>query len=189
MTGHVVTVISCTTPAARKRRAVSPPSIHTCSLSGYLSTIFDLAGFAGVVVAGIVSDRLFAGRRTPPAFLMLLGMMVGCAALHFVGDANLALFGLCLGLIGFMLFGPDSLLAGAGAVEVGSPRLAVACAGIINGVGSIGAVVQELVVARLYEVSDGQTGSVFAVLWGASLLSIAALAILALRARQGHANL
>ncbi len=157
--------------------------------AGYLSTIFDLAGFAGVVVAGIASDRFFRGKRTPPSFLMLLGMMAGCAALHFVGGTSLVLFGICLGVIGFMLFGPDSLLAGAGAIEVGSPRVAVATAGIINGMGSIGAVVQEMLVSRLYEGSAGQTGPVFAVLWGASLISIGALAVLLIRARRGHAHL
>ncbi len=157
--------------------------------AGYLSTIFDLAGFAGVVVAGIVSDRFFRGGRTMPAFVMVLGMMAGCAALGLVGGTSLVLFGICLGVIGFMLFGPDSLLSGAGAIEVGSPRLAVATAGIINGMGSCGAVVQELLVSRLYENSAGSTGPVFAVLWGASLISIVALVILLVRGRRGKANL
>jgi OPA family glycerol-3-phosphate transporter-like MFS transporter len=157
--------------------------------AGYLSTVFDLAGFAGVVVAGIVSDRFFRGKRTPPSFLMVLGMMGGCAALHFVGGSSLLLFGCCLGVIGFMLYGPDSLLAGAGAVEVGSPRLAVATAGIINGMGSIGAVVQELVVSNLLDADGGDTGPIFAVLWGASLLSVAALSVILLRNRKGQAHL
>ncbi len=157
--------------------------------AGYLSTIFDLAGFAGVVVAGIVSDRFFRGKRTPPSFIMLLGMMAGCAALHWAGGTNLVVFGICLGVIGFMLYGPDSLLAGAGAIEVGSPRVAVATAGIINGMGSIGAVVQELLVSRLYEGNGGQTGAVFAVLWGASLISIVALGALLIRSRRGGAHI
>ena len=157
--------------------------------AGYLSTVFDLAGFAGVVVAGIVSDRYFRGERVPPSFLMVLGMVVACAALHFVGGSSLLLFGICLGVIGFMLYGPDSLLAGAGAVEVGSPRVAVATAGIINGMGSIGAVVQELVVSKLLDGNAGNTGPIFAVLWGASLLSIVALSVILLRNRKSRAQL
>ncbi len=157
--------------------------------AGYLSTVFDLAGFAGVIVAGIASDKLFRGRRTVPALLMLIGMMVGCGLLALVGGSSLFLFAASLGLIGFMLFGPDSLLSGAGAVEIGSPRVAVAAAGIINGTGSIGAVVQELLVPRLYDAGAGDTGPVFAVLWGASLLSLVALVVLLVRARKGHAAL
>ena len=110
------------------------------------------------------------------------------SALHFVGGSSLLLFGICLGVIGFMLYGPDSLLAGAGAVEVGSPRVAVATAGIINGMGSIGAVVQELVVSKLLDGNAGNTAPIFAVLWGASLLSIVALSVILLRNRKSRAQ-
>jgi len=157
--------------------------------AGYLSTVFDLAGFVGVIFAGVVSDRVFGGKRTPPAFLMLVGMMAATALLHFVGGTSLVFFAVCLGLIGFMLFGPDSLLTGAGAIEVGNPRLAVACAGIINGMGSMGSVVQELVIGRVLDASPDATGAVFQLLWGASLLSVAALAVMLVRVRQGKADL
>lgn len=157
--------------------------------AGYLSTIFDVAGFAGVITAGVLSDRLFKGKRTMPAFLMMVGMLIGCLLLNWIGGTSLVLFGASLGLIGFMLFGPDSLLAGAGAIEVGSPRMAVATAGILNGMGSIGAVVQELFVARAYEGSNGETGPVFVLLVGASLLSVTALALLLVRNKQGRSDL
>jgi sugar phosphate permease len=157
--------------------------------AGYLSTLFDLAGFAGVVFAGIVSDRFFNGHRTLPSFLMLIGMMLGCAALGILGPLGIGWFGASLALIGFMLFGPDSLLSGAGAVDLGSPRMAVAVAGIINGMGSAGAVVQELVVARLLDDAGNSMGPVFAVLWGASALSISALAVVLWRNKRGSADL
>ncbi|TFG98537.1 MAG: MFS transporter, partial [Calditrichales bacterium] len=32
--------------------------------AGYLSTVFDLSGFAGVIFAGFVSDKIFKGRRS-----------------------------------------------------------------------------------------------------------------------------
>ncbi len=187
--------------------------------AAYLSTLFDLCGFAGVVVAGVVSDRLFNGKRTLPSFIMLLGMMLGCAALGWFGSTSLFLFGACIGFIGFMLFGPDSLLSGAGAIDLGSPRIAVAVAGIINGTGSLGAVVQDLVVSRLLDPGSemgaaftavwGASGAgvqdlvvalmegaekadmapVFAVLWGASALSTLALFIMLIRARRGSTDL
>ena len=157
--------------------------------AGYLSTLFDLAGFAGVVVAGYMSDQFFNGKRAFPSFLMLVGMMLGCAGLFLAGGASIFAFGACLALIGFMLFGPDSLLSGAGAVDIGSPRTAVAAAGIINGTGSLGAVVQELVVSRLYEQTPGDVTPVFATLWIASLFSMAILAILLWRNKTGKANI
>jgi sugar phosphate permease len=54
-----------------------------------------------------------------------------------------------LGLIGFTAMGPDSLLSGACAMEVGSRRQAVVAAGVINGFGSIGPILQEPVIGWL----------------------------------------
>ena len=157
--------------------------------AAYISTVFDLAGFAGVICAGIASDRLFRGKRALPSFVMLIGMLLGCVMLWFVGSANLFWFGASIGLIGFMLFGPDSLLSGAGAIEVGSPRLAVAAAGIINGTGSLGAVVQALLVSRILDGSDGAMGPVFAVLGIASATSILAISLVLIRNKRGAADL
>jgi hypothetical protein len=53
-----------------------------------------------------------------------------------------------------MLYGPDTLLCGAAAVIVAGERNAVAVAGLINGIGSIGPVVQEQVIGRLLEGRD-----------------------------------
>jgi sugar phosphate permease len=50
-----------------------------------------------------------------------------------------------LALIGFLLFGPDSLLSGAAAQDAGGAAAAALAAGLINGMGSIGAVLQEIV--------------------------------------------
>ena len=56
---------------------------------------------------------------------------------------------LLLGLIGFMAMGPDSLLAGPSAMEAGNRRQAALAAGVINGLGSIGPIVQEPVIGWL----------------------------------------
>jgi sugar phosphate permease len=121
--------------------------------------------------------------------MMLIGMVAGCLSLGLLGPLGLGWFAGSLVLIGFMLFGPDSLLSGAGAIDLGSPRMAVAMAGIINGMGSVGAVVQELLVSRMLTAGDGSMGPVFGLLAGASLVSLGALAIILLRNRQGSANL
>jgi len=50
-----------------------------------------------------------------------------------------------------MLYGPDTLLGGAGAVAVAGERNAVAVAGLVNGMGSVGPVIQEQLIARFLE--------------------------------------
>ena len=153
------------------------------------STIFDTGGFLGVIAAGWASDRYFEGRRAKLSFFMLLGMAGGCAVLFLLGGQSVAWFLTGMILVGFMLYGPDSLLSGAGAIEVGSRRTAVAAAGIINGMGSFGAVVQEFVVAELYSQNGQDVGAVFGLLlWGA-LLSLGALGWVLWRNRRGISDL
>lgn len=124
--------------------------------AGYVSAVFDVAGFAGVIVAGVVSDRVFRGRRTQTSLLLLLALVAATGLLWAAGGHSLVIFVVSFGLIGFTLYGPDSLLSGAGAMDAGSRRHAIAAAGVINGLGSIGSVAQEKVIGWLYDA--GVTG-------------------------------
>lgn len=117
--------------------------------AGYLSTAFDWVGFLGVLAAGWISDRFFAAARAPVIFLMAAGSLLGTVLLWRVGLSSVAAFVLLLGLIGFMAMGPDSLLSGAGAMDTGSKRRAAMAAGIVNGLGSIGPIIQEPAIAAV----------------------------------------
>jgi MFS transporter, OPA family, sugar phosphate sensor protein UhpC len=128
--------------------------------AGYASTVFNLAGFGGSLSAGWISDRYFAGRRAPVMVLMSIGMTIAYLLVLRYGAISIPTLVTFYGLIGFMLYGPDTLLAGAGAIDVSSRRDAIAAAGIINGLGSAGPIVQEQVVAQIYEASGGSMGAI-----------------------------
>ena len=153
--------------------------------AGYLSTLFDLAGVAGTVVTGLLSDRLFKGRRAGVSFLMMVVMLVSCGFLYVAGALSVAAFALCLALVGFTLYGPDALMTGAGAMDIGSRRGAVLAAGVINGMGSIGSVVQELVIGRLYDQGAGQLGPIFLLLFGASAAAAGTIGLVWFRNKLG----
>ena len=157
--------------------------------AGYLSSVFDLAGFFGTIAAGFLSDKLFDGRRAVVSMMMLMGMVVGCGMLMLASDMGVVAIGVSLALIGFMLFGPDSLLTGAGAMDIGSRRAALAAAGIINGMGSIGAMVQELVVGRLFDQNSGDVGPVLVLLFGASICSVLFIGVILWRNKCGVSDL
>jgi OPA family sugar phosphate sensor protein UhpC-like MFS transporter len=53
--------------------------------------------------------------------------------------------------IGFLLFGPDALVSSLAAQDLGGTEAAGTAAGVINGVGSLGALLQGLVTARIAE--------------------------------------
>ncbi len=124
--------------------------------AAYYSSIFDWAGLAGAIVAGIALDRIFHRRWELVCLVMGIGVVIGyLAVLKFGTDPFILAF--CFGLVGFMLYGPDTILSGAGAVAVAGQRNAVAVAGLINGIGSIGPVLQEQINGWLLKTDSVQT--------------------------------
>ena len=153
--------------------------------AGYLSTVFDLAGVAGVIVTGLLSDRFFKSRRAGVSLLMMLIMLASCMLLAMGGGVSVTIFAVCLGLVGFTLYGPDALMSGAGAMDIGSRRGAVLAAGVINGMGSIGSVVQELLIGRLYDTGKGNLGPIFLLLLGAAAAAAFTIGIVWVRNKRG----
>jgi len=119
------------------------------STSAYLSTAFDWIGLLGVIFGGWWSDRMPGSRRTPVILYMSLCCLVCTFLMWLVGLSTPLVFVALLGLIGFFEMGPDALLSGACAMDVGSRRQASLAAGVINGFGSIGPIVQEPLIGWL----------------------------------------
>lgn len=142
--------------------------------AGMAASWYDFVGFFGAVFAGYVSDRLFQARRFPVASLMLLGLAVVC---YF--EPVLVRWGpygpaLAMSLLGFMTYGPDTLMTGAGAIDIGTPRRAATAAGVINGMGSCGQLLSPFVVFHM-EKNYGWD-SIFYLFVGCSLLGALLLA-------------
>jgi MFS transporter, OPA family, sugar phosphate sensor protein UhpC len=106
--------------------------------AGITSSYYELAGFGGAIAAGYISDKLFQSRRFPVGAILLLGL--AAAFLLQVKLSQSGIFanaaGLCL--LGFLTFGPDTLVTGAGAMDLGTKRGAATAVGVINGIGSAG---------------------------------------------------
>lgn len=111
---------------------------YSAQEAGYTSSLFELAGFGGTLLAGYVSDRLMGSRRFPTAAMMMA--LLGAACLLHPSLAAYSRMGNMIGiaLIGMMIFGPDTLLGGAGAQDAAPAGAVATAAGFINGTGSIG---------------------------------------------------
>lgn len=108
--------------------------------SGLVSALFELAGPVGALVAGLLSDRLFGTRRVPVIVISLVLL----SAVLFSFDQlppNRWAMGIGFFMIGLLLFGPDSLVAGTASVDFGTKRGASTASGLVNGWGSVGAVI------------------------------------------------
>jgi len=117
--------------------------------AGRTSSWYELVGFLGAVFAGYASDKLFSARRFPVGSIMLLGLAGACYLEPTIvrwGDYGPAL---AMALMGFMTYGPDTLMTGAGAMDIGTPRRAATAAGVINGMGSCGQLVAPFLVVYM----------------------------------------
>jgi sugar phosphate permease len=119
--------------------------------AGYLSTSFEIGGIAGTIGIGILSDRYRSISRSIWAAGSLVLLAVALYAYAQVGGMSKTVNFAAMAVVGALLFGPDSLLSGAAAQDAGGPYAAAIAAGLINGVGSIGAIAQEYVTRELSE--------------------------------------
>jgi len=114
------------------------------------SALFPLFGGISVLAAGFLSDRLglngrslvlFGGLASGTVCLLLLARVPG----HGSAWIPVAL----VALVGFLLMGPYSYLAGAMSMDFGGEKGSATAAGIIDGVGYLAGVLSGDTVARI----------------------------------------
>ena len=109
--------------------------------SAIVSMSFFLAGPFSVLAAGYATDKLFQSRRMPYSIISMLLLSV---LLFYFNDlasikSSLVTAVLLFG-IGFLIFGPDSLVVTTAAIDFGTRKGASTAIGVVNGMGSIGAI-------------------------------------------------
>lgn len=149
------------------------PSLATAALQ---STGFDLAGVISIVAAGMAYDRVQPARRrwwmagSLAVLAMVLAVLPRAAAIRPLYGAVL------VGLIGLLVYGPYSLLAGALAVESGGSEQAATAAGIIDGAGYLAGALAGAALGRVLDLGGYSLGfNLLAVITGASALIALAL--------------
>jgi sugar phosphate permease len=136
--------------------------------AGYASSIFELAGLAGVLLAGYVSEHLWTKSRFPVGAGMMAVLGCLCVLFPFLSRTSDAMNLIAIALTGAFTFGPDTLMVGAGVQDVAPARSMATSAGFVNGVGSLGQLVSPVLVSRLSTAFGWDT--LFAALGIASLV-------------------
>jgi sugar phosphate permease len=114
------------------------------------SALFPLFGGISVLLAGVVSDRLGLNGRN---LVLVWGMAASTVCLVLLartpGHASQWTPVLLVTLVGFLLLGPYSYLAGAMSLDFGGKRGSATAAGIIDGVGYLAGWLSGDTVARI----------------------------------------
>lgn len=156
------------------REAGMPPQ-----MAAYMSCLFDAAGILGTVATGVVGDLpLFQGRRSLLAAAQCLILVPCLIAIPALSKLGLLPCGFIVALTGFLVAGPEALTGTAAVVDslenAGVGRNSVGPAvGLVNGVGSLGAVLQGAMAA--YSMSRSSLSSLFNVLAFMSAVSVLTL--------------
>nr|HEX4313586.1 MFS transporter [Kofleriaceae bacterium] len=160
---------------------------YACSAgtANWLATAFDFLGLPGVFLTGYLSDTRFGSRRAGISALFMIGVTIATAVMWLSIAAGVAVFVVVLAAVGFFAYGPDALLTGAGAMDIGGRRAATFAAAVISGFGSVGSIVQELVIARVYDPKTGDLSIVFLLLLGSAALATCFCGALVWRNRSG----
>ena len=112
--------------------------------AAYLSNAFEAGGIVGVVGLGMLSDRVRRFSRATLSALCLLGLAFALLLCTALPERDVGLTVLALSLVGALLFGPDALLSGAAAQDVGTRAAAATATGLVNGIGSLGGMLEGL---------------------------------------------
>src|SRR5262249_3017468 len=147
------------------------------------SALFPFFGGVSVILCGWLSD--WFGRKGR-AGLMLAGLALAGIVLMILGSGMIGSSRtwpvILVALVGFLVVGPYSLLAGAVAMDFGGKQGSGTASGIIDGVGYLGGVLAGDSMARI-SVNYGWDGAFRLLAVVAFLASVAATAFLRQQAR------
>ncbi|VYS59639.1 unnamed protein product [Arabidopsis thaliana] len=142
--------------------------------AGNLSTMFDVGGVVGGIMAGYISDRIGARAITAASF-----MYCSIPALFFYrsyGHVSLLANASLMFLTGMLVNGPYALITTAVSADLGThsslkgnSRALATVTAIIDGTGSVGAAVGPLLTG--YISSRGSWTAVFTMLMGAAFVA------------------
>ena len=139
------------------------------SAAAMLSTPFDLCGGVGIVLMGLVFGRL-QPRGRQILLVCILGLLsILLAVLPSLFHLGLWALAAGVGMIGFLVYGPYSLLAGVLSVEVRGQEFAATVSGMVDGTGYIAGFLSGVFFGQLLMIGGYRLG--FEVMAGLTLVS------------------
>ncbi|KAL1523725.1 hypothetical protein AB1Y20_018655 [Prymnesium parvum] len=139
-----------------------------------MAAVFDVAGVIGSISSGFLCDAVFGGQMILSTLPFIITAAVAflawggvCIAEQVGGKSLRSLHVAAMAVVGFAIASPDGVLGGAASRNLcdyagrsSEAALAATASGIINGCGSVGAILQGGLTAQLVDVA-GWSGLYF----------------------------
>ncbi|MEJ2762784.1 MFS transporter [Photobacterium sp. MCCC 1A19761] len=121
--------------------------------AGFAMSAYPIAGLAGAILSGIISDKVFNANRHIPTLLYGIANIAGMTLLFF-GPQSRMMDAVALGLIGYAIGGLVVFLAGLTACDLMPKNAVGAVKGFIGLFSYMAASAQELISAHLITVTE-----------------------------------
>jgi sugar phosphate permease len=127
-------------------------------IAAFVSAPFDALGAIGIVLLGWIFGRIGKGARSWLLFAILSLLAVLIFVLPSVAAHSVWLATIGIGGIGFLAYGPYSLLAGVLAVEIKGKEYVATAAGIFDGVGYLAGILSGQQFGRILDLGGYRLG-------------------------------
>jgi sugar phosphate permease len=121
-------------------------------MAAFLSTPFDALGAVGIVALGAVFGRVPPLARNRLLFAILVVLAGLIVALPGLAKQNLLFATVAVGLVGFLSYGPYSLLSGIMAVEIRGKEYVATVSGMVDGTGYLAGILAGQEFGRVLDV-------------------------------------
>ena len=108
--------------------------------AGWMVAGFEISGVVGMLIAGRVTDRVFAGRGSRTCVFCMIGAIAAMFAFWKLPTHSPVTAAILLGTAGFFIYGPQALI-GITAANLATKRAAATAAGLTGLFGYLSTVV------------------------------------------------
>lgn len=128
--------------------------------SGWQVATFEIAGMAGGVIAGWLSDTTFKGRRGPVSLLYMLALVGALCYFRWVPAGYDLLNSLAMIAVGFFVYGPQ-VLVGVAAADFSSKKIVGVAVGLTGTFGYIGTAISGVSIGYIADHHGWDGGFLF----------------------------
>lgn len=108
-------------------------------LAGVKVGFLELCGIPGAIFAGVVSDKVFKGRRLPISIICMLGCAVSMWILYITPKGHGLIDMFAFGAAGFFIYGPQTLVSQVAPTDIATREAAGAAVGLTGFASYLGA--------------------------------------------------
>lgn len=129
-------------------------------VAGFQVAAFEIAGIFGALAAGMISDRVFKGRRGPVSVLFMSVLVLFLVYFWWIPPGHQFLDAAALVAVGFLVYGPQ-MLVGVSAADFASKKAVAAATGLTGTFGYMGSAVCGVSVGLIVDKWGWDGGFIF----------------------------